>query len=444
MGQAMDKQMEPVPLHLGVFVAAAGNHVAGWRIPGALTNSEDFGALLDIARVAERGKLDFVFFADSPVSSVKGNPNFIFGLEPMTLLGALSATTSRIGLIATVSSTFTEPYNLARAIGTVDRISGGRAGWNVVTTGQPGVAENFGRELPPHELRYHIADEYLHVVKGLWDSWDTGARVADKASGQFIDESKLHVLNHKGEHYNVRGPLGLSRSPQGQPVIVQAGSSGPGQAFAAKHAEVIFTVQQDIEDAKAFYASMKAQVAAAGRDPDHAKILCGLYPVVGRTEEDARAKFEELAALIEPGSALVTMSERFGFDLTKIPLDGPVPDLKPTETGQRSFLEVLCAKARKEGLKFKDIHDLFALSRGYLLLQGTAETVADTVEHWVRERACDGFMLVPPFFPGAFNDFVELVVPELQRRGSFRIDYRGDTLRSHLGLPEPVNQYASA
>lgn len=440
----MDGKQEATQLHIGVFVAAAGNHVAGWRVPGAITDAEDFGALLDIARTAEKGKLDFVFFADSPVSSVKGNPNFIFGLEPVTLLGALSATTSRIGLIATVSSTFTEPYNLARSIGTVDRISGGRAGWNVVTTGQPGVAENFGRELPPHELRYQVADEYLTVVKGLWDSWETGARVADKASGQFIDESKLHVLNHKGDHYSVRGPLGLSRSPQGQPVIVQAGSSGPGQAFAAKHAEIVFTVQQDIEDAKTFYAGMKAQVAAAGRDPDHAKILCGLYPVVGRTEEEARAKFEQLAALIEPGSALVTMSERFGFDLTQIPLDGPVPDLKPTATGQRSFLEVLCAKARKEGLKFKDIHDLFALSRGYLLLQGTPETMADTIEHWVAEQACDGFMLVPPFFPGAFDDFVELVVPELQRRGSFRTDYAGNTLRSHLGLPEPINQYVVA
>ncbi|QTH20952.1 LLM class flavin-dependent oxidoreductase [Rhizorhabdus wittichii] len=438
----MDVKTDPAQLHLGVFVAAAGNHVAGWRIPGALTDTEDFGALLDIARVAERGRLDFVFFADSPVSSVKGNPTFIFGLEPTTLLGALAATTSRIGLIATVSSTFTEPYNLARAIGTVDRISGGRAGWNVVTTGQPGVAENFGRELPRHELRYQIADEYLKVVKGLWDSWESGARVADKATGRFIDESKLHVLNHVGDHYSVRGPLGLSRSPQGQPVIVQAGSSGSGQAFAAKHAEVIFTVQQDIDDAKAFYAGMKQQVAAAGRDPDHARILCGLYPVVGRTEQEARARFEELAALIEPGSALVTMSERFGFDLTQIPLDGPVPDLKPTETGQRSFLEVLCAKARKEGLRFKDIHDLFALSRGYLLLQGTPETIADTMEEWVRERACDGYILIPPFFPGAFTDFVDLVVPELQRRGSFRADYRGDTLRSHLGLPEPAHPHA--
>jgi FMN-dependent oxidoreductase (nitrilotriacetate monooxygenase family) len=438
----MDVEQQAMQLHLGVFVAAAGNHVAGWRIPGAITDSEDFGALLDIARTAERGKLDFVFFADSPVSSVKGNPNFIFGLEPTTLLGALAATTSRVGLIATVSSTFTEPYNLARAIGTVDRISGGRAGWNVVTTGQPGVAENFGRELPPHELRYQIADEYLRVVKGLWDSWEAGARVADKATGQFIDESKLHVLNHEGDHYSVRGPLGLSRSPQGQPVIVQAGSSGSGQAFAARHAEIIFTVQQDIDDAKAFYAGMKEQIGAAGRNPDHAKVLCGLYPVVGRTEEEARAKFDELAALIEPGSALVTMSERFGIDLTSIPLDGPVPDLQPSATGQQSFLAVLCAKARKEGLRFRDIHDLFALSRGYLLLQGTAETISDTIEQWVGEGACDGFMLVPPFFPGAFDDLVELGVPELQRRGSFRTGYRGSTLRDHLGLPEPVNQNA--
>ncbi|WP_235537415.1 LLM class flavin-dependent oxidoreductase, partial [Sphingomonas sp. Root1294] len=228
---------QATPLHLGVFVAAAGNHVAGWRIPGAITDAEDFGALLDIARTAERGKLDFVFLADSPVSSVRGNPNFIFGLEPTTLLGALSATTSRIGLIATVSSIFTEPYNLARAIGTVDRISGGRAGWNVVTTGQPGVAENFGRDLPPHELRYQVADEYLAVVKGLWDSWEAGARVADEATGQFIDESKLDVLNHRGDHYSVREPLGLSRSPRRQPVIVQAVVGVEAQKMGAEPSE---------------------------------------------------------------------------------------------------------------------------------------------------------------------------------------------------------------
>jgi FMN-dependent oxidoreductase (nitrilotriacetate monooxygenase family) len=430
-------------LHLGVFVAAAGNHVSGWRIPDALTSTEDFDALLAIVETAERAKLDFAFFADAPVSSPDSHPNFVFTLEPTTLLGALAARTSDIGLIATVSSTFVEPYNLARSIGTVDRISGGRAGWNVVTTGQPGAAENYGRELPPHELRYEIADEYLEVVKGLWDSWEEGARVADKASGTFIDRSKLHVLDHEGEHFSVRGPLGLSRSPQGQPVIVQAGSSDSGQAFAAKHAEIVFTVQQDLEDARLFYKAMKEKVAAAGRDPEDCKILCGLYPVVGGTEAEAKTKFDQLASYVQPGSALKIMSERFGIDVSDIPLDGPVPDLKPSATGQRSFLTVMCAKARREGLRFKDIHDLFAIARGYLLAQGDAASVANLMEEWVDAQACDGFMLIPPFFPGAFDDFVELVVPELQRRERFRRAYEGRTLRSHLGLPTPVNQFAA-
>lgn len=429
-------------LHLGVFVAAAGNHVSGWRIPGALADTEDFDALLDIVITAERAKLDFAFFADSPVSAVDSHPNFIFTLEPTTLLGALSARTTNIGLIATVSSTFTEPYNLARAIGTVDRISGGRVGWNVVTTGQPSAGENYGRSLPAHDLRYQIADEYMHVVKGLWDSWESGARVADKASGRFIDHDKLHVLHHHGKYFNVRGPLGLSRSPQGQPVIVQAGSSDSGQDFAAKHAEVIFTVQQDIDDAKRFYRGMKEKIEAAGRAADQCKILCGLYPVVGATENEAKAKFDQLSGFIKPGSALKIMSERFGVDVTGIPLDGPVPDLKSSEAGPRSFLAVMCAKAHKEGLKFRDVHDLFALSRGFLLVKGTPETVADTMAEWRDERACDGFMLIPPFFPDSFEDFVKLVVPELQRRGLFRRDYEGKTLRTHLGLAEPAHRFS--
>ena len=429
----------PEQLHLGVFVAAAGNHVSGWRIPGALADTEDFDVLLDIVKTAERGKLDFAFFADSPVSTVDSHPNFIFMLEPTTLLGALSARTTDIGLIATVSSTFTEPYNLARSIGTVDRISGGRIGWNVVTTGQPAAAENYGCELPAHDLRYEIADEYMTVVKGLWNSWEEGARIADQESGQYIDRAKLHVLDHHGRYFTVRGPLGLSRSPQGQPVVVQAGSSDSGQAFAAKHAEVVFTVQQDLDDAKRFYAGMKEKVAAAGRAPDQCKILCGLYPVVGANEDEAKAKFEQLSSFIKPGSALGIMSERFGIDVTRIPLDGPVPELQSSDAGPRSFLAVMCAKARKEGLTFRDVHDLFALSRGYLLARGTAEAIADTMEEWRDEGACDGFMLIPPFFPGSFDDFIALVVPELQRRGRFRRDYAGSTLRSHLGLAEPAH-----
>lgn len=428
-------------MHLGVFALATGHHADGWRMPGALTRADDFPSLLAITQTAERAKLDFIFFADAPSSAPEGPPGFMLNLEPMTLLAALAVCTSRIGLVATVSSTFTEPYNLARAVASVDRISNGRAGWNVVTTSDAPSAANFGRELPLHDIRYQIADEYLHVVQGLWDSWEDGAVITDAAAGQYLDKAKRHAIDHAGTHFTVKGPLSIARSQQGQPVIVQAGSSGAGQAFAAKHAEIVFTVQQDIGEAERFYRGLKEKAAAAGRSPDHIKVMPGIFPVVGRTEQEARAKYAMLRSYIRPGAALAAMSQRLGHDVSGYPMDAPFPLLPDSATGTQTYAKVMYAKAQREGLTLRDIHDLFAMSRGYLLAVGSPQQVADVMEEWLTRRACDGFMLTPAYFPGELEVFCNLVVPELQRRGLFRTEYAGSTLRSHFGLPVPRNRF---
>jgi FMN-dependent oxidoreductase (nitrilotriacetate monooxygenase family) len=430
-------------LHLGVFTLATGHHADGWRMPGALTRADDFPALLSIARIAERAKLDFVFFADAPSSAPEGPPGFMLNLEPMTLLAALAVCTSHIGLVATVSSTFTEPYNLARYVASVDRISKGRAGWNVVTTSDMPSAANFGRELPPHDTRYEIADEYLRVVQGLWDSWEDGAVIADAETGQYLDRTKRHAIDHAGTHFTVKGPLSIARSPQGRAVIVQAGSSAAGQAFAAKYAEIVFTVQQDIGEAEQFYRGLKERAAAASRPPDHLKIMPGIFPVVGRTEAEAREKYAMFRRYIRPGAALAAMSQRLGHDVSGYPMDAPFPQLPDSRTGTQTYARVMYAKAQREGLTLRDIHDLFAMSRGYLLAVGSPRQVADVMEEWLRRRACDGFMLTPAYFPGELEIFCDLVVPELHRRGLFRADYAGTTLRSHLGLPVPKNRFAT-
>ena len=428
-------------LHLGLFVLATGHHADGWRMPGALARADDFPSLLAVTQMAERAKLDFVFFADAPSSAVDGPPGFMLNLEPMTLLAALAACTTRIGLVATVSSTFTEPYNLARYVASIDQISQGRAGWNVVTTSDAPSAANFGRALPPHDARYEIADEYLQVVQGLWDSWEAGARIADADTGQYIDKTKVHAIDHAGAHFKVKGPLSIGRSPQGQPVIVQAGSSAAGQNFAAKYAEIVFTVQQDMGEAQIFYSAMKEK-AGRLRSPDHLKIMPGIFPVVGRTEAEARAKYAMLRRYIRPGAALNAMSQRLGHDMADYPMDAPFPRLPDSKTGTQTYAKVMYAKAQREGLTLRDIHDLFAMSRGYLLAVGTPRQVADVMEEWVARRACDGFILTPAYFPGELEVFCDLVVPELQRRGLFRLDYAGTTLRSHFGLPEPKNRFA--
>ena len=428
-------------MNIGVFVMGTGNHFSGWRVPGSITRAEDFEAISGIAQAAEQAKYDFIFFADAPTCVPNNHPSYVLKFEPTTLLGALAGRTSKIGLVATVSSTVTEAYNCARLFASLDQISGGRTGWNVVTTANQLAYDNYGRAMPAHDERYEMATEYLEVVQGLRDSWEESGIKADFATGEYIDATKLHVLNHQGKYYKVRGPISSSRSPQGQPVIVQAGSSPAGQQFASQFAEVIFTVQHEIKEAQVFRAGLKALAVKHGRSEDAVKILPGFFPIVGRTEEEAQAKFQELCRYIEPGSATTLMSARYGHDLSKYPLDGPVPELPPSD-GEQSFATVLLAKARRENLTLKHIHDIIALSRGYILVVGTGEQVADTMEEWFTTGACDGFMITPANFPSGLQDFTDLVLPLLQKRGLFRTEYEGKTLRDHLGLPVPVNRYA--
>ena len=428
-------------LHLGVFSAGVGNHIAGWRLPGANRDGEDFGVFRQLAATAERGLFDFFFVADNVSSAPGDHPSVITRLEPLTLLSALSVTTTSIGLIGTAATTYSEPYNLARMFASLDHISKGRAGWNIVTSSHPDGALNFGMEAPlDHDLRYKKASEFVKIVKGLWDSWEDGARVADVASGEYMAVEKMHRLNHKGEFYSVRGPLNITRPPQGYPVLVQAGSSTSGQALAAETAELMFTVQHDLSAAKKFYASVKQQVAAAGRRPADCKILPGIFPIVGRTEEEAKRKMDELMSFVDDTSAMGLLSARLGHDMSVFPLDGPFPKLPKSQEIQ-TFSAAFEAMGRMPGTTLRDVYNVFAVARGYLVACGTANTVADTMQEWLDGGAADGFMVFPAVVPSYLDEFVDLVIPELQRRGIFRTAYTGTTLREHLGLERPVNSH---
>jgi N-acetyl-S-(2-succino)cysteine monooxygenase len=429
-------------MHLGVYAVGTGNHVSGWRIPGAATSSEDFAIFKTIADSCERGKLDFLFVGDSLAFVADQHPGQMLRFEPLTLHAALATQTSRVGLVATASTTYSAPFNIARAFASLDKLSRGRAGWNVVTTSMPEAAGNFGSAGPmDHATRYDAATEFVEVVQGLWDSWEEGAITANAETGEYFDKSKVHSLDYAGKYYSVRGPLNMTRTPQGQPVLVQAGSSDDGQKFASRFAEMIFTVQLDKEYARTFYATMKAKVAEGGRNPEHCKILPGFMPIVGRNDADARNKLAELMRLAVPAVALKMMSSRFGHDLSGYDLDGPIPDL-PLSNQVQSHARVAYNRARKASLTLRDVYNQIAVARGYLFTCGDAAAIADVMEEWFGDRACDGFILVPPYFPAAFDEFIDQVVPELQRRGIFRRDYCGHTLRDHLGLPVPPNRYA--
>lgn len=429
-------------MHLGVYAVGTGNHVSGWRVPGASTSSEDFAIFKTIADSCERGKLDFLFVGDSLAFMPEQHPGQMLRFEPLTLHAALATHTSRVGLVATASTTYSAPFNIARAFASLDKLSGGRAAWNVVTSASPEAAGNFSSApLMDHAARYDLATEFVEVVQGLWDSWEEGAIVANAETGEYYDKTKVHSLDHAGKHYSVRGPLNLTRTPQGHPVLVQAGSSDDGQKFASRFAEMIFTVQLDKEYAQKFYATIKAKVAEGGRNPEHCKIVPGFMPIVGRNEEDARKKLAELMRLAVPSVALAMMSSRFGHDLSGYDLDGPIPDLPPSNQNQ-SHARAAYDKARKEKLTLRDVYNRIAVARGYLFACGDAAMIADVMEEWFVDRACDGFVLVPPYFPVAFDEFIDQVVPELQRRGIFRRDYSGSTLREHLGLPVPVNRHS--
>ncbi len=441
MNPIMERDAER--MHIGVYAAGTGNHVAGWRYPGASKSGEDFAAFRRIAESAERGRLDFFFVGDNLACVPDEHPGMVARLEPLTLLSALASLTTRVGLIGTASTTFGQPYSLARRFASLDHISGGRGGWNVVTTSSPESAANFGLEtLAAHDLRYRMADEFAEAVKGLWDSWESGARVADPETGVYVDPARIHALDHEGEFYSVRGPLNHSRSPQGRPVIVQAGSSESGQAFAARHAEVLFSVQQEIDAARAFRGGILSKARAQGRDARYIRVLPGLLPVLGGTEREARDKLNALGRFVDDSAAMHLMSDRLGYDMSRFSLDAPVPDL-PRSEHIHGYVDVHIARARRAGHTLRDLYNLFAAARGHAVFCGTPEQTADMMEEWFRGRACDGFVLLPAYFPAGLDEFVDEVVPILQQRGLFRTEYEGATLRSHLGLPVPANRYSA-
>ncbi|HVC53945.1 MAG TPA: LLM class flavin-dependent oxidoreductase [Stellaceae bacterium] len=434
-------------MHMGVFVLGTGNHSAGWRYDGAFTSHMELPVMQEIARIAERGKFDLLFISDSMVMDPGDHPSFLCRFEPTTLITALSACTAHIGLGATVSTSFSEPFNVARVFGSIDHLSGGRAAWNVVTTSNTKAAQNYSRdEHFEHELRYARAEEFVDVVRGLWDCWDDGAIVADKASGRYVDADKVHPLDHKGRFFTVKGPVNMARSPQGHPVIIQAGGSPSGLDLAARTADVVFSVVQELEPAKAAYADLKGRMAKFGRSPDELAILPGMMPIIGETDAEARAKLAKLQSWISPTNAITLVASRIGYDVSGHDLDGPVPPPPPSEGG-RTFHRVLYEMAKRENMTLRDLYNLTAAARGHWVLCGTPRRIADTLEQWFVERAADGFNILPAYFPGAFAEFVDLVVPELQRRGLFRGDYEGTTLRDHFGLarvPAPARQAAGA
>jgi N-acetyl-S-(2-succino)cysteine monooxygenase len=424
-------------MHLGVFVLGTGNHSAGWRYEGAATSNNELSVIQEIGRIAERGRFDLLFISDGLVMDPGDHPSFLCRFEPTTLISVLSAATSHIGLGATVSTSFNEPYNVARIFASIDHLSRGRAAWNVVTSSQTRAALNFSRDRHmDHELRYEVAQEFVDVVKGLWDCWDDGAIVADKTTGRYIDPAKVRPLDHKGRFFQVKGPVNMARCPQGHPVIIQAGGSPSGLELAARTSDVVFSVVQELGAAKAAYADLKGRMAKYGRDPDQLAVLPGVMPIIGQSEAEARQKLSRLQSWLTPTNAATLVSGRIGYDVSGYPLDGPVP-APPSGEGGRTFHQVLYETARRQNMTLRDLYNLTAAARGHWVICGTPQTIADTLEEWFVEGAADGFNILPPYFPGAFADFVDLVVPELQRRGLFRREYHGTTLRDHFGL-DPV------
>jgi alkanesulfonate monooxygenase len=433
-------------LHLGAIMRPVAIHTAWWRYPGAYPDANfSLKHLVEFIQTLERAKFDAFFMADHlavlnmPVQALRRSATAT-SFEPLTLLSALAMVTERIGLVATASTTFDEPFHVARRFASLDHLSNGRAGWNVVTTANPDVALNFGlTEHIEHDERYRRAREFHAVVTGLWDSWADDAWRHDKASGIFFDPEKMHVLDHKGEYLSVRGPLNIARPIQGWPVIVQAGASEVGRQFAAETAEVVFGSSRTIEEARDFYQDLKIRVVAAGRSTEHFKILPGALVIVGRTSEEARKKKALLDSLVHPESGIPNLSIRLGIDASAFDLDAPLPEI-PRSNQSQSQRDTLVALARRKNLTVRHLAQLVG-GFGGLEIVGTAGEIADTMQSWLETGAADGFNIMFPTMPAGLDDFVQLVIPELRRRGIFRADYEGTTLREHLGLPRPRNQF---
>ncbi|EID43029.1 LLM class flavin-dependent oxidoreductase [Parageobacillus thermoglucosidasius] len=439
-------------IKLAAYLIGTGMHIASWRHPDAQpTASIDVQHFIKLAQIAERGKFDMVFLPDSLAINEDSHPNILNRFDPVVLITAIATATSKIGLVATASTSYGEPYILARQFASVDHVSNGRVGWNVVTTGDAtgATALNFSRtEHYKHDERYRRAEEFVDVVQGLWDSWEDDAFVFDKEKGVFFDPEKLHTLDYKGQYFSVRGPLNIARSKQGHPVIVQAGSSEPGQRLAARTAEVVFAHRDNIEKVKEFYKSLKSKLADYGRHPDELSILVGISPIVGETEEIAQQKFEELQKLVLPYQALKFLSGYMGnVDFTKYSLDTPVKEVELPEeiNGIQSHYEDIKRIIDTENLTVGELYSRLFIGAGRRdNFIGTPEKIADELEKWFTEEAADGFILQAPLYPRDLEDFVHHVVPILQERGLFRREYEGDTLRDHLGLPKPVNRYTLA
>lgn len=440
-------------LHLNLFMLGRGHHEAAWRHPLASRRPvTDPGYYALLARTAERGLFDSIFLADVLTLGIgEGSAsNLAGGLEPITLLTSLAGATERIGLIATASTTYMEPFNLARQFASIDHISAGRAGWNIVTTWSPGAERNFGRDAQPaHEDRYAGAEEFMRVATGLWDSWADDALLDDQAAGRFADPRRIAALNHAGAQYRVAGPLNVPRPPQGWPVLVQAGSSDTGKRFAARWADAVFTAHLEKATALAFYRDLKALVVQEGRNPDHVLVLPGLSAVIGGTEAEARRLAQELNELADPETGRARLSGRFGgHDFSHLPLDRPltVDDFPPPSSVQaaRSRTEVITGMVAREAPTLRQLLQKLAGARGHFTMAGTPEQVADLIADWFATGTADGFNLMPPVLPAMLDAFVDQVVPILQERGLFRAGYTETTLRGHYGLPRPRNRRFAA
>ena len=435
-------------MKLGLFLNGGGHHVSAWRDPsvpeGAPASIKHYA---EVAQLAERGRFDMLFNADSQSTFGPDDPD-VWSVttaatrpEPITLFAALSMVTSHIGLVATATTTYGDPFHVARFFATLDLVSGGRAGWNLVTSSAASEALNFGFDAHiPHAERYVRAREFAEVVMGLWNSWEDDAFIYDKASGRSFDPAKLHFLNHQGKYFKVRGPLNVPRSPQGRPVIVEAGQSDVGRELAGETAEVVFTVQQRLDDGRDFYADVKRRAQKYGRSPDDVKIMPGVLVVVGATRAEAEAKYESLQSLIHPDHGVKTLSDLLGTDISKYPLDGPLPDV-PLTNSQQGRQKVVIDLARRENLTIRELYKRVAGQRAHRIICDTGSKIADSLEEWYRAGAADGFNIMPLTFPEGLRDFVDHVVPELQRRGLYRKEYEGTTLRENLGLRRPANRW---
>ena len=436
---------------LGALLSPTSSHIAGWRKAGALTNVDvTFPQLVDVVRSAEQAMLDFVFIADElsmpdgDAQTLSRDP-LVYRFEPLTLVAALAVATENIGLVVTQSTTYNEPYHVARKLASIDQLSGGRLGWNLVTSYVPEEARNFSRsEHLANTDRYERAEEFFRVVSGLWDSWDDDAFGNDRETGRYFDPRKMHRLNHEGKHFSVRGPLNVRRPVQGSPVQVQAGSSEAGRDLAAKYAEVTFTAQNSLDAALAFTNDIKSRAARYGRAASSVRVVAGVQPIIGATMEEAQAMYREMQSLIHPEVGLARLSQLLDYDVTSLPLDAPLPDDLPETENYKSRRELIIETGRRENLSLQELYRKVVSSYGHRVVIGTPESVADELSEWFTAGAVDGYIVSPAYLPEGLDVFNRTVVPELRSRGLLREKYEGSTFREHLGLERPERGSSTA